>query len=30
MDKGLLTVRRWRRRYAAKGMNGLFNDATRP
>src|SRR3979411_1942668 len=28
--KSLLTVRRWRRRYMAKGMDGLLKDATRP
>src|ERR1700690_3926259 len=28
--KSLLTVRRWRRRYIAKGVNGLLKDATRP
>jgi transposase len=26
----VLTVRRWRRRYAAKGVGGLLKDATRP
>jgi transposase len=26
----VLTVRRWRRRYAAKGVDGLLKDATRP
>src|SRR6266700_6343221 len=30
VDKSLLTVRRWRRRFAAKGMDGLLKDATRP
>jgi transposase len=25
-----LTVRRWRRRYLAKGVDGLLKDATRP
>src|SRR3979490_2869268 len=30
VDKSLLTVRRWRRRYMAKGMDGLLKDATRP
>ena len=30
VDKSLLTVRRWRRRYVAKEMDGLFKDATRP
>ena len=30
MDKSLLTVRRWRRRYLAKGVAGLLKDATRP
>jgi transposase len=29
-EKSLLTVRRWRRRYVAKGMDGLLKDATRP
>src|SRR5438876_11989227 len=28
--KSVLTVRRWRRRYAAKGVDGLLKDATRP
>ena len=28
--KSVLTVRRWRRRYATKGVNGLLKDATRP
>ena len=28
--KSVLTVRRWRRRYAAKGVDGLIKDATRP
>jgi transposase len=28
--KSLLTVRRWRRRFAAKGVDGLLKDATRP
>src|SRR6516225_6633639 len=28
--KSLLTVRRWRRRYMAKGVDGLLTDATRP
>jgi transposase len=28
--KSLLTVRRWRRRYLAKGVDGLLKDATRP
>ena len=27
--KSLLTVRRWRRRYVAKGVDGLVKDATR-
>jgi hypothetical protein len=27
---GLLTVRRWRRRYMAMGVDGLLKDATRP
>src|SRR6476659_7850513 len=26
VDKSLLTVRRWRRRYLAKGMDGLLKD----
>jgi hypothetical protein len=30
VGKSLLTVRRWRRRYVAKGANGLLKDATRP
>src|SRR6202008_4801837 len=30
VEKSLLTVRRWRRRYVAKGMDGLLKDATRP
>src|SRR5712691_336496 len=30
VDKSLLTVRRWRRRYMAKGVDGLLKDATRP
>src|SRR5262245_239209 len=30
VDKSLLRVRRWRRRYAAKGVDGLLKDATRP
>src|SRR3979411_1817234 len=30
IGKSLLTVRRWRRRYAAKGVDGLLMDATRP
>ena len=30
VGKSVLTVRRWRRRYAAKGVDGLLNDATRP
>src|SRR5271168_20359 len=29
VGKSLLTVRRWRRRYVAKGMDGLLKDATR-
>ena len=29
-DKSVLTVRRWRRRYVAKGVDGLLKDATRP
>src|SRR5437588_12138066 len=28
--KSLLTVRRWRRRYMATGVDGLLKDATRP
>src|SRR6266567_3610698 len=28
--KSVLTVRRWRRRYLAKGVDGLLRDATRP
>ncbi|MCK6452287.1 MAG: IS630 family transposase [Alphaproteobacteria bacterium] len=28
--KSVLTVRRWRRRYMAKGVDGLLKDATRP
>src|SRR5688572_9890201 len=30
VGKSLLTVRRWRRRYLAKGVDGLLKDATRP
>src|SRR3981189_2114227 len=30
VGKSVLTVRRWRRRYAAKGVEGLLKDATRP
>ena len=30
VGKSLLTVRRWRRRYVAKGVEGLLKDATRP
>jgi uncharacterized protein (DUF736 family) len=30
VGKSLLTVRRWRRRYMAKGTDGLLKDATRP
>src|SRR5713101_9901753 len=30
VDNSLLTVRRWRRRYVAKGVDGLLKDATRP
>src|SRR5215813_14149326 len=30
VGKSLLTVRRWRRRYTAKGVDGLLKDATRP
>jgi transposase len=29
VGKSLLTVRRWRRRYVAKGVDGLLRDATR-
>ena len=29
VGKSLLTVRRWRRRYVAKGVDGLVKDATR-
>jgi transposase len=29
VGKSLLTVRRWRRRYMAKGVDGLLKDATR-
>ena len=29
VGKSLLTVRRWRRRYVAKGVDGLLKDATR-
>jgi transposase len=28
--KSVLTVRRWRRRYMGKGVDGLLKDATRP
>ena len=28
--KSLLTMRQWRRRYAAKGVDGMLKDATRP
>src|SRR6516225_4400367 len=28
--KSVLTVRRWRRRYMAQGVEGLLKDATRP
>src|SRR3954451_8066945 len=28
--KSLLTVRRWRQRYTAEGVEGLLKDATRP
>ena len=28
VGKSVLTVRRWRRRYAAKGVEGLLKDAT--
>jgi hypothetical protein len=30
VGKSVLTVRRCRRRYAAKGVDGLLKDATRP
>ena len=30
VGKSLLTVRRWRRRYVAAGVEGLLKDATRP
>lgn len=30
VGKSLLTVRRWGRRYVAKGVDGLLKDATRP
>ena len=30
VGKSLLTVRRWRRRFVAKGVDGLLKDATRP
>ena len=30
VGKSLLTVRRWRRRYVAKRVDGLLRDATRP
>ena len=30
VGKSLLTVRRWRRRYVAKGVEGLLKDGTRP
>src|SRR5919112_3445079 len=30
VGKSVLTVRRWRRRHAAKGVDGLLKDATRP
>src|SRR5882757_9807897 len=30
VGKSLLTVRRWRRRYVAKGADGLLKDASRP
>lgn len=30
VGKSLLTVRRWRRRYLAKGVDGLLKDASRP
>ena len=30
VGKSLLTVRRWRRRHMAEGIEGLLKDATRP
>lgn len=30
VGKSVLTVRRWRRRYTAKGVDGLLKDASRP
>jgi transposase len=30
VGKSVLSVRRWRRRYAAQGVGGLLKDATRP
>jgi transposase len=30
VGKSVLTVQRWRRRYATKGADGLLKDATRP
>lgn len=30
VGKSLLTVRRWRHRFVAKGVDGLLKDATRP
>ena len=30
VGKSLLTVRRWRRRFVAAGVDGLLKDATRP
>src|SRR2546429_7555915 len=30
VGKSVLTVRRWRRRYLANGVDGLLKDATRP
>jgi transposase len=30
VSKSLLTVRRWRHRFVAKGVDGLLKDATRP
>ena len=30
VGKSVLMVRRWRRRYEAKGVDGLLKDATRP
>jgi transposase len=30
VGKSVLTVRRWRRRYGVKGVDGLLKDAARP